>query len=176
MLNYLVSFSTWAESNSGQIQILIGILALSLAIFGYTQIIEQIKIAKKQEDRADEQRKFELKIQSLNMSLIALDKNALRINNFKKILKLSEGSIKSLDQNSEVIEGDIRKLITLTKEKINHAEEVQEDIFDMCKRINRKSAFHSLDELTAIYDVLISIINDANNTDLMRHHFTITED
>lgn len=46
----------------------------------------------------------------------------------------------------------------------------------MCKRINRKSAFHSLDELTAIYDVLISIINDANNTDLMRHHFTITED
>lgn len=47
MLNYLVSFSTWAESNSGQIQILIGILALSLAIFGYRQIIEQIKIAKK---------------------------------------------------------------------------------------------------------------------------------
>ncbi len=46
MLNYLVSFSTWAESNSGQIQILIGILALSLAIFGYRQIIEQIKIAK----------------------------------------------------------------------------------------------------------------------------------
>ena len=111
MLNYLVSFSTWAESNSGQIQILIGILALSLAIFGYRQIIEQIKIAKKHEDRADEQRKFELKIQSLNMSLIALDKNALKINNFKKILKLSEGSIKSLDQNSEVIEGDIRKLI-----------------------------------------------------------------
>ena len=73
MLNYLVSFSTWAESNSGQIQILIGILALSLAIFGYTQIIEQIKL-QKQEDRADEQRKFELKIQSLNMSLIALDK------------------------------------------------------------------------------------------------------
>jgi len=87
MLNYLVSFSTWAESNSGQIQILIGILALSLAIFGYRQIIEQIKIAKKQEDRADEQRKFVLKIQSLNMSLIALDKNALKINNFKKILK-----------------------------------------------------------------------------------------
>lgn len=49
-------------------------------------------------------------------------------------------------------------------------------IFDMCKRINGKSAFHSLDELTAIYDVLISIINDANNTDLMKHHFTITED
>jgi len=25
-------------------------------------------------------------------------------------------------------------------------------------------------------DLLISIIDDANNTDLMRHHFTITED
>lgn len=30
MLNYLVSFSTGTKSNSGQIQILIGILALSL--------------------------------------------------------------------------------------------------------------------------------------------------
>ena len=110
------------------------------------------------------------------MSLIALDKNALRINNFKKILKLSEGSIKSLDQNSEVIEGDIRKLITPTKEKINHAEEVQKNTFDMYKRINRKSAFNSLDELTAIYDVLVSIIYDTNNTDLIIHHFTITED
>ena len=59
------------------------------AIFDYRQIIEQIKIAKKQEDRADEQRKFESKIQSLNMLLIALDKNVLKINNLQKILELS---------------------------------------------------------------------------------------
>jgi len=46
----------------------------------------------------------------------------------------------------------------------------------MYKRINRKSALNSLDELTAIYDVLVSIIYDTNNTDLIIHHFTITED
>jgi len=176
MWDCLVKLSTWVEGNSGQIQILIGTLALGLAIFGFRQIIEQINIAKKQEDRAEEQRKFELKIQSVNMSLMALDKNAVKINNLKKILELLEGSIESLEPDSEVTDSDIQNLIALIKEKIEYAEEIQEDIFDMCKRINKKEAFPSLDELTAIYGVLINIINEANNTDLMRHHFTITED
>lgn len=110
------------------------------------------------------------------MSLMALDKNAVKIYNLKKILELLEGSIESLEPDSEVTDSDIQNLIALIKEKIEYAEEIQEDIFDMCKRINKKEAFPSLDELTAIYGVLINIINEANNTDLMRHHFTITED
>lgn len=47
MWDCLVKLSTWVEGNSGQIQILIGTLALGLAIFGFRQIIEQINIAKK---------------------------------------------------------------------------------------------------------------------------------
>lgn len=41
MFEYFVNFSTWAEGNSGQIQIVIAVVALILAIFGYKQLIQQ---------------------------------------------------------------------------------------------------------------------------------------
>ncbi len=41
MWDCLVNFSTWAEGNSGQIQIGIAVVALILAIFGYKQLFQQ---------------------------------------------------------------------------------------------------------------------------------------
>ncbi|HCV3290916.1 TPA: hypothetical protein OV720_003275, partial [Acinetobacter baumannii] len=58
MWNYLVSFSTWAENNSGQIQIVIAVVALWLAILGYKKVIKQIQMAKEQEEQNYQQRNY----------------------------------------------------------------------------------------------------------------------
>ncbi|HCV3148523.1 TPA: hypothetical protein OV537_003446, partial [Acinetobacter baumannii] len=63
MWNYLVSFSTWAENNSGQIQIVIAVVALWLAILGYKKVIKQIQMAKEQEEQNYQQRNYEIKIE-----------------------------------------------------------------------------------------------------------------
>lgn len=62
MWEYLVVFSTWAESNSGQIQIIIGLLAFWLAYKGYVKLLEQIEISNKQEKDADQTRFYDLKL------------------------------------------------------------------------------------------------------------------
>ena len=42
MWDCLVKFSTWAEGNSGQIQIVIAVIALFFAFLGYRKVIKQI--------------------------------------------------------------------------------------------------------------------------------------
>lgn len=176
MWDCLVAFSTCIEDNSGQIQILIAFGAIYLAYKGYVKVLEQIYISTKQEKRANEQRNFELKIQSLNLSLMALDRNAAKINNLKELLDLSKQSIESINSESDVTEEDIQGLMNLINSKIEHAEDVQIDIFELCSNINNEDVIHDLDDLESIYETLILIINDQNNTDLMRHHFIKTED
>ncbi|MDI1225231.1 MULTISPECIES: hypothetical protein [Acinetobacter] len=44
-MNNLVCFSTWIEKNSGQIQIVIGILAFVVAVIALKKILHQIKIS-----------------------------------------------------------------------------------------------------------------------------------
>ncbi|WP_171499793.1 hypothetical protein [Acinetobacter nosocomialis] len=53
MWDCFVKISTWAENNSGQIQIVIAVVALWLAILGYKKVIKQIQMAKEQEEQND---------------------------------------------------------------------------------------------------------------------------
>lgn len=61
-MDCLISFSTWVENNSGQIQIVIGLVALIFAVFGYLKILEQIKIANEQAIESEKNRVFQLKL------------------------------------------------------------------------------------------------------------------
>lgn len=40
MWDFLVSFSTWAADNSGQIQIVIALVAIGLAFAGYKKVLQ----------------------------------------------------------------------------------------------------------------------------------------
>jgi hypothetical protein len=53
MWECLVALSTWAENNSGQIQIIIGVVALILAVLAYRGLLHQLQFSSRQ-------RKFEL--------------------------------------------------------------------------------------------------------------------
>lgn len=62
MWDCLVKFSTWAEGNSGQIQIVIAVVALFFAFLGYKKVLKQIEISNKQEIEAEKNRFYELKL------------------------------------------------------------------------------------------------------------------
>lgn len=62
MWDCLVNFSTWAEGNSGQIQIVIAGGAIYLAWLGYKKVLEQIGISNKQDKEAEKNRFYELKL------------------------------------------------------------------------------------------------------------------
>lgn len=62
MWNYLACFSTWVENNSGQIQIVIGVVALSLAFLAYRGLLHQLQFSSRQ-------RKFEL-LSALHSSVV----------------------------------------------------------------------------------------------------------
>jgi TolA-binding protein len=83
MWDYLVCFSTWTENNSGQIQIVIGGLALWLAVIGYKKVLEQMTNAAKLEKTANEQREFELRLQLIQI----IDSNSAQINQLEQKLK-----------------------------------------------------------------------------------------
>ena len=69
---FIVKLSTWAEGNSGQIQIVIAVVALFFAFLGYKKVLEQIEISNKQDREAEEKRFFELKrLCCTNLSLKA---------------------------------------------------------------------------------------------------------
>lgn len=57
----LLIFSKWVESNSGQIQILIGLVALFLAVLAYFKILEQIQISNKQTNLSIDQTNITIK-------------------------------------------------------------------------------------------------------------------
>lgn len=46
MWDILVTISTWAENNSGQIQIIIALVAIYMAFKGYQKVLEQISLSK----------------------------------------------------------------------------------------------------------------------------------
>lgn len=66
MWECLVTLSTWAENNSGQIQIIIAVAALFFAYKAYLGLMIQLKHSNEQEKVANEQRYFELYIKIIS--------------------------------------------------------------------------------------------------------------
>ncbi|OTT95197.1 hypothetical protein [Acinetobacter baumannii] len=58
MWDCLVKISTWAEQNSGQIQIIIALFAFWYAYKGYQKVLYQIQMAKDQSSESEKQTKF----------------------------------------------------------------------------------------------------------------------
>lgn len=175
MFECLVSFSTWLEGNSGQIQIAIALGALYLAYKAYKKVLDQLKIAKKQEDEAFIQRGLELKVQSMNLSLKALELNGIATNNLEELLKLSKFALRSSDESEEVKPKDIEDLIKTINEKLESFEESNQELLNMIKIINERKILEDSSILQSLYDLVIMTMSDKLLTDLMKHHFVERE-
>lgn len=125
MEDYILYFWRILGVNSGQIQIVIGLVAFGLAVLGYFKVIHQIKLAKDQEKLAIEQRNFDLKAQAIDMLVRALESNHRHQTELYEIRELFKEQWESEDENTKKVgEAFIRAINKLIKP----AEELREQL------------------------------------------------
>lgn len=169
MWDCLVAFSTWAENNSGQIQIVIAVAALIYAWKAYHKVLDQIKISNRQEQTANDQRGFELKIQALSLLLTALDKNHASQKNLNGIVENLEKSIE-IQKDNNVNKKDVKEAIKSSKAKIEEFQSIQKLIISLCEEINKRE---SIDQKTIklLYEALLGATKDAHSFELLNQVF-----
>lgn len=121
MCENFVNFSTWIERNSGQIQIIIGILALFFAFIAYRKVIHQIDLSTIQISILNRERKVDLKIQLLSEVNIQIKQIVKLQNSYKRTFK------------------DIKYIVEhLSAQKSQHLQQFQKtkDLFDRKYEIN----------------------------------------
>ncbi|WP_436462764.1 hypothetical protein [Acinetobacter seifertii] len=152
MCNKLISFSTWVESNAGQIQILIGLIALAFAVLAYRKVLEQVEISNgqtnltlKQMTSLNKERQADLKISllsELNIQIRQLieikhnyDKLTIDINNFETLLNTDVNRYSNLISNMPMFKQIFNKSKT---EKIMIVDTRLKDMKDLYEEIYTK--------------------------------------
>lgn len=166
MWECLVGFSTWAERNSGQIQILIAFGAIWLAIAGYKGVLKQIEIAKKQEHKLNEQKAYDLKIQSISLLLTTLERNQTTLKNLNKIVECVEVSIESYQNEMADEYREAKNNIGEISGKIKELEEIQKLIISICEEINRKDGV-DYKTINFLYTALLGATKDAYRFEIL---------
>lgn len=172
MWDHLVRFSTWAENNSGQIQILIAVFAVWLAYAGYKKVLEQISISRDQEKNTFSQRNFELKLEFLNLCLAISDKTTVKLMAQHEILRALENSLKVY--TSEEDQEELKATIKILEQKINETEMILELTSKLSERINKSQEFDFNEQskhIHYIYEALIISVDDANRMELLKSKF-----
>lgn len=152
MCNSLISFSTWVESNAGQIQILIGIIALAFAVLAYRKVLEQIEISNGQTNLTlnqmtslNKERQADLKISllsELNIQIRQLieikynyDKLTIDINNFENLLNRDVNRYSNIISNMPMFKQIFNKSKT---EKIEIVDTRLKDMKDLYEEVYTK--------------------------------------
>lgn len=169
MWDYLVGFSTWAESNSGQIQILIAIGAIGLAFAGYKRVLEQIHISTKQEDQANKQRGYELKIQALSLLLTASDRNHATLKSLYEIVEHLEKPIEGFEGIKSKNIQELQRIIQSTRKKIAQIKELQDLIVRLCDEINKREVIDQR-VIKLLYEALFSAMKESYNYELLKQN------
>lgn len=163
--------------SSGQIQIIIALVAFWLAYKGYEKVIEQIQISRDQDIVNYEQRSYELKIQVLNL-LFELNTslhNKLKI--LHELYNAIEGSIGENEPEDEKLE--IKKTLVIVTEKIEETEMLYEKIVDSAEIISNEEEFDYLKyskKLNVIYNALILSTRETNNIEILKAKYLIQDD
>lgn len=154
-MKWLIIFSTWVENNSGQIQILIALVAIGLAIMAYKKVLEQIDISNKQ---------TEVSIAQMNL----LNKERVFELRLRLIARISEQMI-TLGDLDNVYATTQNKLNSLFLKSLNFDSEVIDkiDLFEREKRtILIKGRFFVVEYKKKIDD-LLNKVDNTREIDLM---------
>ena len=157
-LMFEIIVKTWdcLGENSGQIQIVIGLIAFWLAYEGYKKVIDQIKISLEQQKESKEQRNYGFKIEILNLLFKTLD----NLNtHFKLLFELRNAVESSIEEATSQDEKDHGNQILQTLDSnIKSTQENIETILELTKKINENPNFDiSKDShvISKFYNVLI---------------------
>lgn len=164
MWDCIVNFSTWVERNSGQIQIVIGLIALFFAVLGYRGLLKQLLYSNTQDSIANKQRFFELK---LRVYSLLSESNILcktTITEYKEIIHDYEqilNAFKKIPNKKESAER-IERIITSLKnqqDKIKSSQERTKKLMQKTKGIEFLNA-----ELSESYLIEVLSLNSQLNS------------
>lgn len=163
-MNRLIRVWNWFGKNSGQLQLIVALVALFLAVLGYNKIIKQIDMADDQMRNSDLEREQVLKVSTINLLLDIIHKNNNAIQSNMKILKQLKGADLTYKSDSEIRQ--INDYIVLFENKNKKLLEMKDLSFQWAKNVNSNNPQESekqLKEMTIIYDALI-VINEEITT------------
>ncbi|MEW0895338.1 hypothetical protein AB0S93_04260 [Acinetobacter baumannii] len=167
----------WLGNNSGQIQIIIALVAFWLAYKGYEKVIEQIQISRDQDIVNYEQRSYELKVQVLNLLFELNTSLHIKLKILHELYNAIEGSIGENDTEDEKLE--IKKTLDIVTEKIEETEMLYEKIVDSAEIISNEEEFDYLKyskKLNVIYSALILSNRETNNIEILKAKYLIQDD
>ncbi|MCO8073145.1 hypothetical protein NI470_05370 [Acinetobacter lwoffii] len=173
MWECLVTLSTWAESNSGQIQIMIGVIALGFAYKAYKKVLEQIEISNKQTDISIKQNGIDAKLATLNL----LNENIKNNIDMLKQVPLLVGELeiikKQLEEKGEKEKAEIvmNNIVMLTNQE-NTISKSKNELAAMTEKFSNIS--HSNEEewneyLKILYENLIGSTNSLGDYHMLIH-------
>lgn len=168
----IVNFSTWVEDNSGQIQILIGLVALAYAYRAYWKVLHQIEISDiqtnltiEQMKKLSEERLFELKLKVTSR----ISDNLKLIREMQEQSNYLSGRLQVLlietDQNYNQSLGAIQSITIIHRQTIQKA-------WDMVKKESErirelKSQINEYSDIMEIENVLMKIEQNQFQYDAM---------
>lgn len=164
-------FWNMLSSNSGQIQILIAVVALIYAWKAYKKVLEQIDISRDQDKKNYEQRNHEIKIEQLNLFLFVADKLHSRLKIQHEIINALENSVEDFQSDEEKKEYDTT--ITMMENKISETERLLEIIREASEKVNNMDNFDYKENISKIKNIYEALI--ISNTSLMEFELIKTK-
>lgn len=171
MWDCLVKLSTWAEGNSGQIQIFIAFVALFFAFLGYRKVIKQIEISNDQtkisldnQALTNKQNQTDLRLHIIGILLETFDKLIALKNELSTIISQQEAFV--LVANGRLKQDDIsniNKFSTIYRNRLNDFERYQQQLVEVIESVvkNEDMQVKQLNELLKrVYPLLIKIENE----------------
>lgn len=169
---WVIWFWKMLSDNSGQIQILIALVALVYARRAYHKILDQIKISRNQDSENYKQKSFELKMEILNMFLQLTNiVNSTLVNHYEfedAIQTTLEGEIS--DEDRDGLNGTLK----IIQNRIKEAKELKAEIMNTTKQINDLIEFDYKEykiKFRNVYSILFEATNTLNNTELLKAEY-----
>ena len=167
----LSSAWTWLGSNSGQIQIVIAVIALFFAFLGYRKVIKQIEISNDQtkisldnQALTNKQNQTDLRLHIIGILLETFDKLIALKNELSAIISQQEAFV--LVANGRLKQDDIsniNKFSTIYRNRLNDFERYQQQLVEVIDSVvkNEDMQVKQLNELLKrVYPLLIKIENE----------------
>ena len=142
MWDCLVKLSTWAEGNSGQIQIVVAVAALFFAYKAYLGLMIQLKHSNEQENVANEQRYFELYIKI--------------ISEYGEIYYLTRKTVTKYQNSNDPLKSSVHEWIKTLKEQEIKVRSMEIEIKDLMGEF-KESEGGDIDSIQLILKRLIPL-------------------
>lgn len=174
---WVIWFWNMLSDNSGQIQILIAVVALVYARRAYLRVVDQVGISIYQDKEAYKQRNYELKIEVLNHYLKMSNTVNLKLKSLNEFVHGINNTLEG--ENTEIEKQQLQELLSIVNKKITESEELKDLIFINSKAIIDMKDFDYREissKLNDIYTALLYLSDESDKLELLKTMYLVEED